>query len=81
LFAPVGVFLVWDRPRRRWLSAWCRAVAVVAAASWLLECTQSLPPSRFASLNDVLANTASGAIGGALGVLIRPLAGPAAFWL
>lgn len=81
LFAPVGVFLVWDRPRHQWRSAWVRAVAVVAVASWGLECTQSLSPSRFASLNDVVANTASGAIGGLLGVLVRPVAGPAAFWL
>lgn len=81
LFAPVGVFLVWDLPRHRWPIAWLRAVAVVAAASWLLECTQSLSPSRFATLNDIAANTASGALGATLAVTTRRGIGPAAFWL
>jgi len=81
LFAPAGVFLVWDLPRHRWVVAWGRAVLVVAVASWLLECTQSLSPSRFASLNDVAANTASGALGAMLAVLTRRGIGPTAFWL
>ena len=80
LFAPVGVFLVWDLPRHRWATAWLRAVAAVALASWLLECTQHLSPSRFASLNDVAANTASGALGATLAVSTRRGIGPMAFW-
>ncbi|MFW5681732.1 MAG: VanZ family protein [Phycisphaeraceae bacterium] len=81
LFAPVGVFLVWALPRHRWGLAWVRAVAVVALASWLLECTQSLSPSRVASLNDVVANTMSGALGATLAVTTRRGIGPTAFWL
>lgn len=80
LFSPVGAFLVWDRPRERWASAWIRAVVLVAAASWSLECAQSLSPARFGTVNDAAANTVSGALGATGAVAARWCAGPVVFW-
>lgn len=63
LFVPLGALvLLWCRD---W--GWVRATAVAFAASLAIETMQAIVrPERFATLNDIVANTAGGAIGGLL---------------
>ncbi len=65
LYAPLGVLLRLTVSRltgRQVLQA-VAATAALASMSWLIESTQSLMPGRYASLQDVLANSAGGFIG------------------
>jgi len=82
LYAPLGFLLVFDAPRRwRWPWTWLRAVLVVVAMSWVIECTQNVSPSRYAAMQDFLANALSGLIGATLGVMHRGRVGGVFFWL
>jgi glycopeptide antibiotics resistance protein len=68
LFVPLGVLmLLWWR-RRGWLLA---AGVAFATSSTIELLQQAVRPERFASLSDVVANTAGGAIGGLLVVAGR----------
>ena len=70
LFVPLGVLmLLWWRQR-----GWLHAAGVAFATSLTIEILQQvLRPERFASVSDVVANTAGGAIGGLLVVAGRRL--------
>lgn len=70
LFVPLGVLLLlWWRHR-----GWLHAAGVAFATSLTIEILQQLlRPERFASVSDVVANTAGGAIGGLLVVAGRRL--------
>lgn len=63
LFVPLGALaLLWWR---QW--GWMHAAAIAFAGSLTIETLQViLRPERFATLNDLAANTAGGAIGGLL---------------
>jgi len=67
LFIPVGVFIVVLAGARRW---WW-AVLVGFAASCTIELCQLLfLSSRFATLNDVIANTSGAVVGALLGLIL-----------
>ncbi|KAA1380466.1 VanZ family protein [Aeromicrobium fastidiosum] len=70
LFVPLGVLvLLWFR---HW--SWLAAVGVAFATTVTIELLQqALRPERFASLNDVMANTLGGLIGGLLVVGARAM--------
>lgn len=71
MFAPVGVFVVILAGARRW---WLALLAGFAA-SCTIELGQLLfLPDRYATLADVVANTAGAAAGTALGLLLLALA-------
>ena len=68
LYGPLGVLLRLTMSRltgRHAVQVLCAAAAVVWL-SWTIESTQSLIPGRYASLQDVLANS----LGGCLGVML-----------
>jgi glycopeptide antibiotics resistance protein len=70
LFVPLGVLLLlWWRHR-----GWLHAAAVAFATSVTIEVLQQLlRPERIASVDDVVANTLGGTLGGLLVVLGRRL--------
>ena len=70
LFVPLGVLmLLWWRQR-----GWLHATGVAFATSLTIEILQQLlRPERFASVSDVVANTAGGAIGGLAAIALRKL--------
>ncbi|MEA9999680.1 VanZ family protein [Cryobacterium sp. RTS3] len=71
LFIPVGVFIVVLAGARRW---WW-AILVGFAASCTIELCQLLfLSSRFATLNDVIANTSGAVVGALLGLVLLILA-------
>ncbi len=68
LYGPLGVLLRLTMSR---LTGWhaiqtLYAAAAIVSLSWMIESTQSLIPGRYASIQDVLANS----LGGCLGVII-----------
>lgn len=69
MYGPLGVLLrlTASRITGRQLVQIVAAVLGVAALSWMIEATQSLIPGRYASVQDVLANTLGGAVGVLLG--------------
>lgn len=74
LFVPLGVLTLLWRPRWNLL----HAVGLALLTTVTIETLQQvLRPERFASLDDVVANTLGGAIGGLLVVVGRLLAGSA----
>jgi glycopeptide antibiotics resistance protein len=59
LFVPLGLLLRWGWPRMPW---W--AITLIGLAMTLtIEALQTLLPSRFPAISDVIANTAGTAIG------------------
>ncbi|MDY7542562.1 MULTISPECIES: VanZ family protein [unclassified Cryobacterium] len=71
LFIPVGMFIVVLAGKSRW---WL-GIAAGFAASCTIELGQLVfLPARFATLNDVLANTSGSVIGVLLGLLVLHLA-------
>jgi VanZ family protein len=68
LFVPLGILvLLW---RTDW--GWGRATLLAFAATVTIEVLQNvLRPERFASINDVVANTLGGALGALLVVAAR----------
>ncbi|MCI4658254.1 VanZ family protein [Cryobacterium zhongshanensis] len=71
LFIPVGLFIVVLAGKSRW---WL-GIAAGFAASCTIELGQLIfLPARFATLNDVLANTSGSVIGVLLGLLVLHLA-------
>lgn len=70
LFVPLGALVLLWRPR--W--GWVHAAAIAFASSLAIEILQTiLRPERVATFNDVVANTAGGAIGGLLAIGGRQL--------
>lgn len=71
LFMPLGALvLLW---RRDW--SWLHATVIAFATTSLIEIAQQvLRPERFASVNDIVANTLGGAIGALLVVSGRLVA-------
>jgi glycopeptide antibiotics resistance protein len=68
MFVPLGLALAFLLPPQKW---WL-APLIGAATSSLIELTQrTFLPSRFATLNDVAANTAGALIGAALVLAVR----------
>lgn len=69
LYGPLGVLLrlTMSRLTGRQVVQVVSAVAAVGLLSWMIESTQSLIPGRYASLQDVLANTLGGCVGVMLG--------------
>jgi glycopeptide antibiotics resistance protein len=68
MFVPLGTALAFLLPPQKW---WL-APLIGAATSSLIELTQlTFLPSRFATLNDVAANTAGALIGAALVLGVR----------
>jgi len=68
LYVPLGVLLRFSIPGKLRLGVIGAAIATlgVFAVSWGLESLQSLTPSRVASLNDVIANVATGGLAACL---------------
>ncbi len=69
LYGPLGVLLrlTLSRLTGRHIVQIVSAVAAIAALSWMIESTQSLIPGRYASIQDVLANSLGGCAGVMLG--------------
>jgi VanZ family protein len=69
MYGPLGVLLrlTASRITGRQLIQIVLAIAGVAALSWMIEATQSLIPGRYASIQDVIANTLGGVVGVLLG--------------
>jgi glycopeptide antibiotics resistance protein len=67
LFVPLGALIALELPRRFW---WVAAVAA-AVLSIVIETVQQFIPDRFASVADVIANTAGGLIGALLVWAVR----------
>lgn len=63
LFLPLGASLVWPRGSRRDIVG---AMALGGALSLAIELAQVFIPGRYASLGDLVANTAGAGIGGGL---------------
>jgi len=70
LFVPLGVLVLLWRPGWGWLASTAVALGATVAIEVL---QQALRPERFASIDDVVANTAGGAIGGLLVVTSRAI--------
>ena len=70
LYVPLGLLvrLALHKPGRRAHVEVGLASMIVIGLSWMLECTQSLSPTRYASINDFLANV----IPGLLAVIVAP---------
>lgn len=69
LYGPLGVLLRLTASRitgKQFIQV-VSGVLAVAALSWMIEATQSLIPGRYASIQDVLANTLGGVVGVLLG--------------
>lgn len=68
LYGPLGVLLRLTASRLTGRHIWqiVSAAAAITLLSWMIESTQSLIPGRYASIQDVLANS----LGGYVGVLI-----------
>ncbi|GAB4185985.1 MAG: hypothetical protein Kow00105_00390 [Phycisphaeraceae bacterium] len=83
IYGPLGALLrlTWSRVTGRHLIQIVLSVFCVFMMSWLLEATQSLIPGRYASLQDVLTNTAGGAVGVMLGHQLNALWRRTAFWI
>lgn len=69
LYGPLGVLLrlTVSRITGKQFVQIISAALGVAALSWMIEATQSLIPGRYASVQDVLANTFGGVVGVLLG--------------
>jgi VanZ family protein len=69
LYGPLGVLLRLTLSRLNGSQVFqiVSAVVAIASLSWLIESTQSLIPGRYASLQDVFANTLGGSVGVLLG--------------
>jgi len=73
LYAPLGVLFRLTASRltgRQWLQV-ISAGAAIVSMSWAIESAQSLIPGRYASLQDILSNTAGGLMGVLLGHLVN----------
>ncbi len=83
LYGPLGVLLrlAMSRLTGRQIVQIICATTAVASLSWAIESTQSLIPGRYASIQDVLANTLGGSIGVLLGHQINRLWRAGAFTL
>ncbi|MFS2242852.1 VanZ family protein [Microbacterium sp. OR16] len=62
LFVPLGVLLRWGWPR----VPWWMITLVGLAMTVTIESVQTMLPSRFPAISDVIANTAGTAVGGLL---------------
>lgn len=83
IYGPLGVLLrlTYSRVTGRQLVQIVSAIGTIAALSWMIESTQSLIPGRYASIQDVLANTLGGAVGVLLGHKVNSLWRAGAFAL
>jgi hypothetical protein len=69
LYGPLGVLLRLTLSRitgRQGVQVVC-AMAAIVSLSWMIESTQSLIPGRYASIQDVIANSLGGCVGVVLG--------------
>jgi VanZ like protein len=75
LYGPLGVLLrlTASRVSGRHIVQVLSAVSTVVLLSWVIESTQSLIPGRYASIQDVLANSLGGAVGVLLGHRVNSL--------
>ena len=75
LYGPLGVLfrLTASRVTGRHVVQIVSAVFAVVLLSWLIESTQSLIPGRYATIQDVLANSFGGVVGVLLGHKINSL--------
>ena len=82
LYLPLGVTVRMAlRARwRRWPIEMLGTVAIAFTLSWSVESLQGLMPTRFASRNDVLANTAAAALAALIAPSVWELYKRAAFW-
>lgn len=69
IYGPLGVLLrlTFSRITGRQSAQIIFAILLITSLSWCIESTQSLIPGRYATIQDVLANTLGGAIGVLLG--------------
>lgn len=83
LYGPLGVLLRLSASRLtgRHVVQILSAAGIVVLLSWLIESTQSLIPGRYASIQDVLANSFGGMVGVLLGHRINSLWRSLAFTL